>query len=119
MARAESPSDQAAKESADSSRFNAADNAWMLTSSALVLMMTAPGLALFYCGLVRRKNVLERHDAVHLPDVPDDGALGRLRLHAGLRRRWAVDRRRPLPVHAGRRCRVDRQRVRTGRCSPD
>ena len=34
------------------------DNAWMLTSSALVLMMTAPGLALFYCGLVRKKNVL-------------------------------------------------------------
>ena len=35
-----------------------ADNAWMLTSSALVLMMTGPGLALFYCGLVRKKNVL-------------------------------------------------------------
>jgi ammonium transporter, Amt family len=35
-----------------------ADNAWMLTSSALVLMMTAPGLALFYGGLVRKKNVL-------------------------------------------------------------
>ena len=34
------------------------DNAWMLTSSALVLMMTGPGLALFYCGLVRKKNVL-------------------------------------------------------------
>ena len=34
------------------------DVAWMLTSSALVLMMTAPGLALFYCGLVRKKNVL-------------------------------------------------------------
>jgi Amt family ammonium transporter len=34
------------------------DTAWMLTSSALVLMMTAPGLALFYGGLVRRKNVL-------------------------------------------------------------
>src|SRR5205085_3785773 len=30
-----------------------ADTAWMLVSSALVLMMTAPGLALFYCGLVR------------------------------------------------------------------
>ena len=30
----------------------------MLTSTALVLMMTGPGLALFYCGLVRRKNVL-------------------------------------------------------------
>jgi Amt family ammonium transporter len=34
------------------------DVAWMLTSSALVLMMTGPGLALFYSGLVRRKNVL-------------------------------------------------------------
>jgi Amt family ammonium transporter len=38
--------------------FSPADNAWMLTSSALVLMMTGPGLALFYCGLVRKKNVL-------------------------------------------------------------
>jgi len=38
--------------------FNAADNAWVLVSAALVLMMTAPGLALFYSGLVRRKNVL-------------------------------------------------------------
>jgi Amt family ammonium transporter len=37
---------------------NTGDNAWMLTSSALVLMMTGPGLALFYCGLVRKKNVL-------------------------------------------------------------
>jgi Amt family ammonium transporter len=37
---------------------SAADNAWMLTSSALVLMMTGPGLALFYGGLVRKKNVL-------------------------------------------------------------
>ncbi len=37
---------------------NTGDNAWMLTSAALVLMMTGPGLALFYGGLVRRKNVL-------------------------------------------------------------
>ncbi len=37
---------------------NAGDNAWLLVSSALVLMMTAPGLILFYGGLVRRKNVL-------------------------------------------------------------
>src|ERR1700676_455714 len=35
-----------------------ADNAWMLVCAALVLMMTGPGLALFYGGLVRRKNVL-------------------------------------------------------------
>jgi Amt family ammonium transporter len=34
------------------------DNAWMLVSCALVLLMTGPGLALFYGGLVRRKNVL-------------------------------------------------------------
>ena len=37
---------------------NAGDNAWVLMSSALVLMMTAPGLILFYGGLVRSKNVL-------------------------------------------------------------
>jgi Amt family ammonium transporter len=37
---------------------NQADTAWMLVSSALVLMMTAPGLALFYGGLVRKKNIL-------------------------------------------------------------
>jgi Amt family ammonium transporter len=34
------------------------DTAWMLTSTALVLMMTVPGLAMFYCGMVRKKNVL-------------------------------------------------------------
>ena len=37
---------------------NTGDNAWVLVSSALVLMMTGPGLALFYSGLVRKKNVL-------------------------------------------------------------
>jgi Amt family ammonium transporter len=37
---------------------SAGDNSWMLTSSALVLLMTGPGLALFYGGLVRKKNVL-------------------------------------------------------------
>ena len=37
---------------------SAGDNAWMLVSAALVLLMTGPGLALFYGGLVRRKNVL-------------------------------------------------------------
>lgn len=34
------------------------DNAWMLVSSALVLSMTTPGLAMFYGGLVRKKNVV-------------------------------------------------------------
>jgi Amt family ammonium transporter len=37
---------------------SAGDNAWMLVSAALVLLMTGPGLALFYGGLVRRKNML-------------------------------------------------------------
>lgn len=37
---------------------NSGDNAWMLTSSALVLFMSLPGLALFYGGIVRKKNVL-------------------------------------------------------------
>src|SRR5579872_6116936 len=48
----------AAVENAAKSAQSAGDNAWMLTSAALVLMMTGPGLALFYGGLVRRKNVL-------------------------------------------------------------
>ncbi len=43
---------------ADASTINSGDTAWLLTSSALVLLMTAPGLALFYGGMVRRKNVL-------------------------------------------------------------
>ncbi len=37
---------------------NAGDTAWMLTSTALVLLMTVPGLALFYAGMVRKKNIL-------------------------------------------------------------
>lgn len=45
-------------ETALASAQTAGDNAWMLVCSALVLMMTGPGLALFYGGLVRRKNVL-------------------------------------------------------------
>jgi ammonium transporter, Amt family len=37
---------------------DAADTAWMITATGLVLMMSIPGLALFYCGMVRKKNVL-------------------------------------------------------------
>jgi len=40
------------------SKIDPADTAWMISASALVLMMTVPGLALFYCGMVRKKNVL-------------------------------------------------------------
>src|SRR3989475_4570709 len=45
-------------EAATTAAQSAGDNAWMLVSAALVLMMTGPGLALFYGGLVRRKNTL-------------------------------------------------------------
>ena len=48
----------AALEKSTTNAQSAGDNAWMLASAALVLMMTGPGLALFYGGLVRRKNVL-------------------------------------------------------------
>ncbi len=51
------PEVTAAQEAADAA-LQSANNAWMLTSCALVLFMTAPGLALFYGGLVRKKNVL-------------------------------------------------------------
>ncbi len=42
----------------DAAKINSGDTAWMLASMALVLMMTVPGLALFYGGMVRKKNVL-------------------------------------------------------------
>src|SRR5438094_459928 len=48
----------AAAAAAAASAINSGDTAWMLTSTALVLMMTIPGLALFYGGMVRKMNVL-------------------------------------------------------------
>lgn len=58
MAQAETSSSIAALEESIKAAQLSADNAWIMTSCALVLMMTGPGLALFYGGLVRRKNVL-------------------------------------------------------------
>ena len=61
MAADESPASSAATAAPPETKapsLDRGDNAWLLTSSALVLMMTGPGLALFYCGLVRKKNVL-------------------------------------------------------------
>ena len=43
---------------AETATISAADTAWMIVATALVLMMTVPGLALFYSGMVRKKNVL-------------------------------------------------------------
>ena len=68
-------------------------NAWMMISAALVLFMTLPGLALFYGGLVRRKNVLSVMAQClgcagrgHHPVV---GRRVQLHLRAGNRRSWA------------------------------
>ena len=54
------PADQAAPAAAPTPppHLDSGDTAWMLTSTALVLMMTIPGLALFYAGMVRKKNIL-------------------------------------------------------------
>jgi ammonium transporter family len=48
----------AAETAAAAAAINSGDTAWMLASTALVLMMTIPGLALFYGGMVRKMNVL-------------------------------------------------------------
>ncbi len=48
----------AAAAAAAEAKIDTGDTAWMLTSTALVLMMTIPGLALFYAGMVRKKNIL-------------------------------------------------------------
>jgi Amt family ammonium transporter len=58
LAFAQTNGTTSATDAAIRSAQSAGDNAWMLVSCALVLMMTGPGLALFYGGLVRRKNVL-------------------------------------------------------------
>jgi Amt family ammonium transporter len=55
---AQSPAESGVTPPVAALKFDAADNAWVLISAALVLLMTAPALALFYCGLVRKKNVL-------------------------------------------------------------
>ena len=58
MAFAQAAAPAAAPAAAEAPKLDTGDTAWMLTSTALVLMMTIPGLALFYGGMVRKKNVL-------------------------------------------------------------
>src|SRR5688572_23048171 len=56
LAQEAAPAAEAAAEAAPA--LDSGDTAWMLTSTAIVLLMTIPGLALFYGGMVRKKNVL-------------------------------------------------------------
>ena len=57
-ALAQEAPEAAAAAAEEVAKLDTGDTAWMLTSTALVLMMTIPGLALFYGGMVRKKNVL-------------------------------------------------------------
>src|SRR3982750_3118914 len=58
LAQSAAPPAPAAAAAAEAVKLDTGDTAWMLTSTALVLMMTIPGLALFYGGMVRKMNVL-------------------------------------------------------------
>ncbi len=81
---------------------SAGDNAWMLTSAALVLLMTGPGLALFYGGLVRRKNILGTMMQSFAMMGAGDHSVGDCGLLAGLRPRKHVHRRVRARVPARR-----------------
>ncbi len=70
------------------------DTTWMLVSTVLVIMMTIPGLALFYGGLVRAKNMLSVLMQVLRRLLHDRPPLGDLRLLAGLLAGTAEERRR-------------------------
>ena len=86
---------------------NAGDNAWMLVCSALVLMMTGPGLALFYGGLVRKKNVLATmmQSFILMAVVTVLWAFFGYSLvfHGGNPIHWGL--RLPVPARSGRRSR--------------
>ena len=92
-------------EAAAKSAQSAGDNAWMLVSSALVLMMTGPGLALFYGGLVRRKNVLatmmQQFERVSRLRFRQHGEFG-CRQREGRRQAAPVRVRRSAPFRASR-----------------
>ena len=82
---------------ADAPTPNKGDTAWMLTATVLVLMMTIPGLALFYAGLVRAKNVVSMLTAGLRHRLPGGGVVGHLWLQPGLHRR----RRRSTAIVGG------------------
>ena len=80
---------------------NKGDTAWMTVATALVILMTIPGLALFYGGLVRSKNMLSVLMQVFVVTCADLRAVGPLRLQRGVHRRQSVLRRLRQAVPAG------------------
>jgi Amt family ammonium transporter len=76
-------------EAAPPPKIDAADTAWMISATGLVLMMTIPGLALFYCGMVRKKNVLATMAQSLACMLVAPLVCGR---HSLSRRRWSLAR---------------------------
>ena len=85
-------------------QINSADVSWLLTSSALVLMMTIPGLALFYGGLVRRKNVLSTVMQSFILAGVISIEWGAVRIQSRICTRQFVCRRARMAGAVGREC---------------
>ena len=87
---------------ADAPKLDRGDTAWMLTSTALVLMMTVPGLALFYAGMVRKMNLLntmaQSFGVTPQPAPPPQGGRRRLRRRASTSPRAIGQKRKTLPA---------------------
>ena len=95
------------------SNINSGDTAWMLTSSLLVLFMILPGLALFYGGLVRAKNMLSVLMQCTIITVGGDGDLRALRLLDVVRRLGERVLGRPRPRASSRASPRLRRRARS------
>ncbi len=99
---ASAPAEAASAAAAPAPVPNKGDTAWMLISTLLVLLMTIPGLALFYGGLVRSEERAVGADAGDGDLLADRGAVGPVRLQPGLRYRGQQVHRRLRPaVHEG------------------
>ena len=88
---------------APAAKIDKGDNAWMLTSSALVLMMTIPGLFLFYGGLVRSKNILATIMHSFIMVGCDQRSVGAVGLFVSIRTRHRRMDRFPFVVGLERR----------------
>ena len=100
----------AAPAAAPAPKLDSGDTAWMLTSTALVLMMTIPGLALFYGGMVRKKNVLATLMQCFAICCVRERAVDGGRLQPGVHARDGGQRRLPgrhEPLHARRASTLD------------
>ena len=78
---------------AAANKIDPADTGFMIAATALVLMMTLPGLALFYCGMVRKKNILATMAQSLVATALVSILWGLLRLQPGLFRRRRLSRR--------------------------